>query len=80
MFTVWLCTRISGIRGLIKNDYATEVSSGLYNLLGANGTCTGNGNSLWFFLTAFGCSLRKRHSCSEQVIICLPCLFFCMLG
>jgi len=51
MFTVWLlvCTRISGIRGLIKNDYATEISCGLYHLVGANGTCTGNGNNLCFF-------------------------------
>lgn len=49
MFTVWLCTRISDIRGLIKNDYATEISYGLYHLVGDNGTCTGNGNNLCFF-------------------------------
>ena len=53
-----------GIRGLMKNDYATEISSGLYHLVGANGTRTGNGNKLWFFETAFGCGPRKRFSCS----------------
>jgi hypothetical protein len=37
---------ISGVRGLIKNDYATEISSGLYHVVVANGTCTGNGKNL----------------------------------